>query len=79
MSEGSKNGPSESFLAFIIQPVGERNALGKLAAQFLVTASALSVCAEECARVGEPSVIKDVSFLPEICPSESIFSLEHLV
>ena len=42
-------------------------------------APALSVCAEECARVGEPSVIKAVSFLPEICPSESIFSLEHLV
>lgn len=79
MSEGSKNGPSESFLAFIIQPVGGRNALGKLAAQFLVTAPALSICAEECARVGEPNVINAIYSLPEICPSESIFSLEHLV
>lgn len=26
LSEGSKNGPFESFLAFIIPPVGERNA-----------------------------------------------------
>lgn len=75
MSEGSKNGPSESFLAFIIPPVGERNALGKLAAQFLVTAPALSVRAQECAPVGEPNVIKAISFLPEICPQKASFHL----
>lgn len=73
MSEGSRNGPFESFFAFIIQPVGERNAGGKLAAQFLVTVPALSVRAEELARVGEPNVIRAISFLPEICPSESVF------
>jgi len=41
--------------------------------QFLVTVLALSVCTEELTRVGEPNVIRAISFLPEVCPPESVF------